>query len=131
MPRRHGQKQAAAMYRKLPQLLLYRTFNLRRKTATITDLLGLNPGAADQLVRSDPRLMTYAPETLQQRAEALTQLLGLRDQGALRRLVLRWPSLLRKSTESVAGGRSLNFSMVVWLLFLGWVFAGLSCTALC
>jgi hypothetical protein len=92
------------MYRKLPQLLLYRTFNLRRKTATIAELLGLNPGAADQLVRADPRLMTYASETLQQRAEALTQLLQLRDQAALRRLVMRWPSLLRKSTESIAGG---------------------------
>jgi ABC-type proline/glycine betaine transport system ATPase subunit len=96
------------MYRKLPQLLLYRTYNLRRKTAVIADLLGLNPEQADQLVRADPRLMTYAPETLQQRAEALLELLGLRDQGALRRVVMRYPSLLRKSTESIEGRRSCN-----------------------
>uniref|UniRef100_A0A383W8V6 Uncharacterized protein n=1 Tax=Tetradesmus obliquus TaxID=3088 RepID=A0A383W8V6_TETOB len=99
---RHGQEQAAAMYSKLPQLLLYRTHNLRNKTAAIAEALGLSPGQADQLVRSDPRLMTYAPETLQQRAVALQELLGLPGQPALRKVVLGWPSLLRKRTQSIA-----------------------------
>jgi hypothetical protein len=102
-PCRHGQEQAAAMYNKLPQLLLYRTPNLRRKTAAIAEALGLNPTQANQLVRSDPRLMTYAPETLQQRAEALQELLQLPGQAVLRKVVMGWPSLLRKSTQSIAG----------------------------
>lgn len=92
------------MYSKLPQLLLYRTHNLRNKTAAIAEALGLNPVQADQLVRSDPRLMTYAPETLQQRAVALQELLQLPGQPALRKVVLGWPSLLRKRTQSIAGG---------------------------
>ncbi|KAF6250745.1 hypothetical protein COO60DRAFT_757042 [Scenedesmus sp. NREL 46B-D3] len=100
---RHGQQQAAGMYRKLPQLLLYRTHNLRRKTAAIAEVLGLNPDQASRLVRADPRLMTYAPETLRRRAGALRQLLLLPGRAALRRLVVRWPSLLRKSESSIAG----------------------------
>jgi hypothetical protein len=121
---RHGQEQAAAMYSKLPQLLLYRTPNLRRKTAALAAVLGLNPSQANQLVRSDPRLLTYSPDLLQQRGEALQELLQLRGQKGLRKVVMAWPSLLRKSTQSIAGeARSAVVTCLkVWII---WKLGGL------
>lgn len=100
---RHGKEAAASMYRRLPQLLLYRSHTLQRKTGVLTHSLGLTRKGANWLVQRNPRLLTFSADSMAGRLKGLVGLLGLEKREQLKDLVLAQPSLLYKSTENIAG----------------------------